>query len=119
MPYTFYARLKPMSFVRKKVKTFKWPVTVEEPADGGIFDSSTFDITFKRLGRKEFATLSEKGDLILLKAVVLNWDGIEDEEAKALPFSLESLKEFSDDPYWIRGVLKAYTETFDGAKQGN
>ena len=36
-----------------------------------------------------------------------------------MPFSLEALKEFSDDPYWIRGVLKAYTETFDGAKQGN
>jgi len=119
MPYTSYARLKLMSFVRKKVKTFKWPVTVEEPADGGVFDSSTFDITFKRLGRKEFATLSEKGDLILLKAVVLAWDGIDDEEGKAVPFSLEALKEFSDDPYWIRGVLKAYTETFDGAKQGN
>ena len=50
---------------------------------------------------------------------MLAWDGIDDEEGKAVPFSLEALKEFSDDPYWIRGVLKAYTETFDGAKQGN
>jgi hypothetical protein len=108
-----------MAFVRKKVKTFTWPVTVEEPADGGVFDSSTFDITFKRLGRKDFAALSEKGDLILLKAVVLGWDGITDEEQKAVPFSLEAIREFSDDPYWIRGVLKAYTETFDGAKAGN
>ena len=88
MRYAAYARLKLMSFVRKKVKTFKWPVTVEEPADGGVFDSSTFDITFKRLGRKEFATLSEKGDLILLKAVALAWDGIDDEDGKPVPFSL-------------------------------
>lgn len=108
-----------MAFVRKKVKTFKWPVTVEEPADGGTFDSSTFDITFKRLGRKEFSALSEKGDLILLKAIVLDWDGINDEDGKAVPFAIDTLKEFSDDPYWIRGVLKAYTETFDGARQGN
>lgn len=108
-----------MAFVRKKVKTFKWPVTIEEPADGGTFDSSTFDITFKRLGRKDFSALSEKGDLILLKAIVLDWDGINDEDGKAVPFSIDTLKEFSDDPYWIRGVLKAYTETFDGARQGN
>lgn len=108
-----------MAFVRKKVKTFKWPVTIEEPSDGGIFDSSTFDVTFKRLGRKEFNRLSEKGDLPLLKAVVLGWDGISDEDNTALPFSIEALTEFADDPYWIRGVLKAYTETFDGAKSGN
>lgn len=108
-----------MAFVRKKVKTFKWPVTIEEPSDGGTFDSSTFDITFKRLGRKEFSSLSEKGDLILLKTIVTDWDGIDDEDGKALPFSIESLKELSDDPYWIRGVLKAYTDTFDGARLGN
>jgi len=108
-----------MAFVRKKVKTFKWPVTVEEPSDGGTFDSSTFDVVFKRLGRSEFSKLSEKGDLQLLKSVVLGWDGITDEDGKELPFSMEALKEFSDDPYWIRGVLKAYTETFDGAKAGN
>ena len=87
-----------MAFVRKKVKTFKWPVTIEEPADGGTFDASTFDITFKRLGRKEFSALSEKGDLILLKAIVLDWDGITDEDGKAVPFSIDTLREFSDDP---------------------
>lgn len=108
-----------MAFIRKKVKSFKWPVTIEEPADGGSFDSSTFDITFKRLGRKEFGKLSEKGDLPLLKAIVLGWLGISDEDGAAVPFSIETLTEFADDPYWVRGVLKAYTETFDGAKQGN
>lgn len=109
-----------MAFIRKKVKTFVWPVTIEEPADGGAFSSSTFDITFKRLGRKEFGKLSEKGDLPLLKAVVLNWSGITDEETgEPIPFSTESLTDFNDDPYWVRGVLKAYTETFEGAKEGN
>ena len=108
-----------MTFVRKKVKTFKWPVTIEEPSDGGTFDSSTFDITFKRLGRKEFSKLSEKGDLPLLKAVVLGWNGISDEDGTDTPFSIEALTEFADDPYWVRGVLKACTETFEGAKAGN
>jgi hypothetical protein len=108
-----------MAFVRKKVKAFKWPVTVEEPSDGGVFDSNTFDVQFKRLGRKEFAKLSTKGDLPLLKAIVLGWTGISDEDGTDIPFSIETLTEFTDDPYWVRGVLKAYTETFEGAKEGN
>ena len=108
-----------MAFIRKKVKTFKWPVSIEEPADGGTFETTTFDAIFKRLGRSEFLKLSEKSEFDLLKAVLTGWDGIEDENGKALPFSIEAVRELSDDPYWIRGVLKAYTETFEGAKAGN
>ena len=47
------------------------------------------------------------------------WDGISDEDGAVVPFSIDALTEFADDPYWVRGVLKAYTETFDGAKEGN
>ena len=108
-----------MAFIRKKVKTFKWPINVQEPIDGGTFDTSTFDATFKRVGRAEFAKLSDKSEFELLKAVLVGWDGIDDEAGKPVPYSLEAAKELSDDHYWIRGVLRAYTETFDGAKQGN
>ena len=108
-----------MAFVRKKVKTFKWPVSIEEPSDGGTFDTNTFDAIFKRVGRKDFLKLSEKSELDLLKAVLVGWDGIDDEDGKAVPFSMEALRDLSDDPYWIRGVLKAYTDTFEGAQSGN
>jgi hypothetical protein len=109
--YACRSLVSDMAFIRKKVKTFKWPVTVEEPG--------TFDATFKRLGRAEFAKLSEKGDLQMLQQVMVGWDGINDEDGKEVPFSNSALKEFADDPYWIRGVLKGYTETFDAARQGN
>ena len=33
------------------------------------------------------------------------WEGIEDESSKAVPFSQAAMKEVTDDPYWIRGVL--------------
>ena len=108
-----------MAFILKKVKTFKWPVSIEEPADGGTFETTTFDAVFKRVGRNEFLKLSEKSELDLLKAVLTGWDGIDDENGKAVPFSVEALRELSDDPYWIRGVLKAYTDTFEGARAGN
>jgi len=51
--------------------------------------------------------------------VLTGWEGIDDEDGKPVPFSQATMKEFSDDPYWIRGVLKAYTETFEGARLGN
>lgn len=108
-----------MAFVRKKIKTFKWPVKVEEPADGGVFEESTFDAIFKRVPRSQFKKLSDKGELELLKGVLIGWEGIEDEDGKPVPFSQVAMKEFADDPYWIRGVLSAYTETFEGAKLGN
>ena len=40
-----------MAFVRKKNKTFKWPVVVREPSatDAGVFDESEFIAVFKRL----------------------------------------------------------------------
>ena len=108
-----------MAFVRKKVKVFSWPVSIEEPSDGGTFDTVTFDAKFKRVGRKEFQKLGEKGELDLLKVIMVGWEGIQDEDGKEVPFSIEAMRELSDDPYWIRGVLKAYTETFEGARQGN
>ena len=109
-----------MAFVRKTVKTFKWPVNVEEPSDGGTFSTSTFDAVFRRVGRAEFARLSNKGDMALLKAILTDWDEMEDEATNtSIPFSMEAVKEFADDPYWMRGVLKAYTSTFDGAQAGN
>ena len=40
-----------MAFVRKKVKTFKWPVEVKEPSSKrpGEFDTSEFVAIFKRV----------------------------------------------------------------------
>ena len=39
-----------MAFVRKKIATYKWPVTVEYPSDGGHFEKQSFDVVFK-IGR--------------------------------------------------------------------
>ena len=55
----------------------------------------------------------------MLQAVLVNWDGMDDEDGKPIPFSQAAVKEFADDPYWIRGVLKSYTETFNAAREGN
>lgn len=115
----FCKALSFMAFVRKKVKTFKWPVKVEEPADGGVFSTASFTAIFKRVPRSLFENVEADSELSLLKEIVVGWEGIEDEDGSPVAFSKKALEEFSDDPYWIRGVLRSYTETFEGAKAGN
>ena len=108
-----------MAFVRKKVSTVKWPVKVEEPADGGTFDTSTFTAVFKRLPRSKFEKLADRGELDLLQAIMVGWEEIQDENGKAVAFTQVILKEFADDTHWIRAVISAYTEMYKGADLGN
>ena len=108
-----------MAFIKKKVQTFKWPVKVDEPADGGLFETSEFTAVFKRVPRSKFEKLTDQGELEMLKAILVGWEDILDESSKPVPFSQAALKDFADDAYWIRGVLTAYTETIEGAKSGN
>jgi hypothetical protein len=51
-----------MAFVLKKVASYKWPVTVETPIDGGKFEKTTFDATFRKMSRSAFNNLVEEGD---------------------------------------------------------
>lgn len=108
-----------MAFVRKKSSTFKWPVTVEFPVDGGRFESESFDAVFKRIGRKEFQKLLDKGDLDLIEAVLVGWEGVKDESAKDIPFTSAALKDMLDDPCFTKGIITAYLASLEGAKAKN
>jgi hypothetical protein len=110
-----------MAFVRKKVKTFKWPVQVTEPSEDrpGEFDKFEFTAVFKRIKLSELNSLSEDSGLPLLKKVMVGWEGIQDEEGKDVLFSGKELEEFADDVDWVKAVLGAYTKTYEGAESGN
>ena len=108
-----------MAFVRRKVKTFQWPVTVHEPKDGGGFTESTFTATFKRLDRSEMQALAEKPVVDLIKAVLTDWDGINDEANKPIPFNANTLAEQLEDSDWVRGVMAAFDATYETQRQGN
>lgn len=110
-----------MAFVRKKVKTFKWPVEVTEPSEDrpGEFDKFEFTAVFKRIKLSELNSLSESSGLPLLKKVMVGWEGIQDEDGKDVLFSGKELEEFADDVDWVKSVLSAYTKTYEGAESGN
>lgn len=108
-----------MAFIRNKSKTIKWPVSVESPVDGGRFETESFDAVFKRVGRKEFQQLIDRGDIDLVEAVLVGWEGVKDESEKDISFTPAALRDMLDDPCFTKGVIKAYLETLEGAKAKN
>jgi len=108
-----------MAFVLKKVASYKWPVTVEIPIDGGRFEKQTFDAVFKKMSRSAFNDLLDKGDEALVDGILEGWDGIKDEDGKDLPFSQKNKKELLDDTYVMKAVIQAYADSIVGAQAKN
>lgn len=110
-----------MAFVRKKVKTFKWPVEVKEPSESvpGKFDSHEFTAIFNRVPRSAITKMADEDENVLLSLILAGWEGIEEEDGKPIVFSKKALAEFADDPYWIKAVISAYTSTYNEAESGN
>lgn len=110
-----------MAFVRKQAKTFKWPVTVTEPSSSkpGKFEESTFTAVFKRVKMSQLEKMAETTGVDFLEKVLIDWEGIEDEDGSEVAFSKEALQEFADDADWARAVLSAYTATYAEAEAKN
>ncbi len=104
-----------MAFVRKKVTTYKWPVPVFSPADGGGFNKEAIDLEFLRISRSEFE--SAKNNVELLKKVIKGWSGYRDEDGKEIPFSASALEELLEDISFVPSAAKAYWESMSGAAQ--
>jgi len=108
-----------MAFVLKKTASYKWPVKVEVPVDGGKFESQTFDAVFKKMCRSSFGDLLEKGEDALLEQILEGWEGINDENGKEVPFTQKNKKELCDDPYVVRALIAAYADSVTGVLAKN
>ena len=108
-----------MAFVLKKTASYKWPVTVETPIDGGKFEKQTFDAVFKKMSRSAFNDLVNKGDDALVDGILESWDGIKDEDGKDIAFTQKNKKELCDDPYVMKALIQAYADSVTGAQTKN
>lgn len=108
-----------MAFVLKKTASYKWPVTVETPIDGGKFEKQTFDAVFKKISRSTFNELLEKGDDALVEGILEGWDGIKDEDGKEVPFTQKTKKEVCDDHYIMKALVQAYADSVTGVLTKN
>jgi len=114
-----------MAFVLKKSNTYKWPVSIDVPVDGGKHERVTFDVEFKDLTQSrllEIAELSTEGNLTdveIAREVITGWAGIEDESGTELPYSITKRDELLDVPMIATAIAGAYLESKQGAKRKN
>jgi hypothetical protein len=108
-----------MAFVLKKVSTYKWPVEVSIPVDGGKFKKETFTAIFKKMSRSAFNELIDEGDDALVDQIIEGWEGIKDEDGEEVPFCAGTKKELFDDPYVLRALIESYTNSITGAAEKN
>jgi hypothetical protein len=108
-----------MAFVLKKVSSYKWPVSVDVPVDGGKFKKETFTAVFKKMSRSAFNDLVEQGDDALIGEIVEGWEGVKDEDGEEIEYNEAMRDELFDDPYVMRAVITAYTESLLGAQAKN
>ena len=114
-----------MGFILKKSNTYKWPVSVDVPIDGGKHQRVTFDIEFNDLTQSrllEIANLSAEGtlsDVEIAREVIMGWAGIEDEDGDEVPYSIASRDELLEVPMIASAIAGAYLESKQGAKRKN
>jgi len=111
-----------MTFVRKKNKTFKWPVLVREPSetDAGVYEENEFIAIFKRLKVSEYQNAAEnKTEFEMLKMMLVGWENMKEEDNQDIPFNNQNLKDMMEDAYWLRAVSDAYTKSLMDEKVKN
>jgi hypothetical protein len=98
---------------------YNWPVEVKIPADGGRFETASFDVKFKRMQRSRVEALREEfskpdGDsAAVAREVVIGWNGVEDDSG-AIPFSAGALDKVLE----IQGVAPAIVGSFFSSAYG-
>ena len=111
-----------MAFVRKKTKVYPWPVEISQPSETkvGEYDENAFIAVFNRLDLNAYEkALTLNDEFKMLKAMIIGWEDILDENGNAIEFSDVNLKDMQQDNYWLTSVVKAYTTSLTEDKLKN
>jgi len=107
-------------FVLKKQNDVLWPCTVSYPVDGGVFKEEKISIRIKLLPAKGFqALIKQADDGLFIRDILLGWEGVADDDGKALEFSEQTRDALAQVPYFVRAVINAYAEASVGALAKN
>lgn len=111
-----------MAFKLNQSGTFRWPVKVSTPKDGGGYETGTFDAVFKRLPRSESEALGDavlsgdKSGLDAVREIMVGWHGVLDDGVE-MPFSPSNLDKLLDIQGVAVAIFRAFTEANSGAAQ--
>lgn len=114
-------------FVLEQKETYLWPVQIKVPANGGKYETHTFDVEFKRLSQSRIKNINEEiqaekseiTDSDLVKEVICGWKGIQDSNGAEVPFSVGQLEMLLDIPLVASSIVKVFFESISGAKIKN
>lgn len=112
-------------FVLKQSSSYKWPVKLELPVDGGTFSRYTFDAEFKRLPESRIKDIgkaidaNEVTDIDMAREVLLGWQGIQDKDGNEFPFSEQNRETLLDISGVGKAVVISFFESLAGAKRKN
>lgn len=111
-----------MSIKITQSDTFRWPVKVNIPKDGGGYEVGTFDAVFKRLPRSEVEEIGTRvatGEITGLDAVrqiLIGWSGVLGDNEE-IPFSEANREKFLEIPGVGLAIFRVFTNANNGAAQ--
>jgi hypothetical protein len=101
--------------------SFKWPVTVHIPKDGGKFVTATFTAEFAALPQDEIDTALEQYrggnlDSNFATQVLINWNPgqVQDSDGSELPYSDEAKEKLVRMSYVRNAVVEAFFDAVSG-----
>lgn len=112
-------------FVISQTSSYKWPVAVEFPIDGGRVEKQSFDAEFRRLSQtriEEIRKLIEDGgitDRDFAREVLIGWNGVIDGNGDPVPFSEATRDALLDVPLVSASIIRAFMESLAGARRKN
>jgi hypothetical protein len=115
--------------------SYKWPVKIVIPADGGRRETFTFDAVFRRLKQSRIAEIIDNGqrknrgeqlepgqdmsDMELLDEILCGWDGVVDDADEPIPFTRASLEQLCELPTVAGQIAEAWLGSLQKAKSKN
>lgn len=103
------------------VSSFKWPVKIKIPKDGGTFTSATFTAEFVALPQDEIDSALEDMrdgslDANFADRVLCNWPTgqVQDSQGNDLPYSDENKAALLRMSYVRNGVVEAFFDAVSG-----
>ena len=108
-----------MAFIIKKEKSYTWPITISEPADGGRFNDQKVNVKFKMLSQgriDEIVKNEAEQDADILIDVLIGWDdgAFNDETGNNLAFNADNKDLILSVPFIRSALVKGFFESISG-----
>ena len=99
--------------------TYKWPVTVHIPRDGGKFVKATFTAEFMALPQDKIDSVLEDiragdRDADFATECLVGWSGVQDTDGSDLPYSDEAKGKLLNMSYVRNAVVTDFFESISG-----